>query len=192
MLKRKDFIYEIDQSWTLFLDRDGVINRRLFNGYVTSLDEFEFLSGVLEAFYNLEDKFARNIVVTNQQCIGKGLITHEDLAQIHQYLIHQVEAAHGHIDEIYYSPDLANLPSLTRKPAPGLALQAQKDFKEIDFKKSIMVGDTESDIDFGRNLGMCTVYLTSSAESHISAKSDLVVASLLQFSLLLQRKWEDF
>jgi histidinol-phosphate phosphatase family protein len=192
MRRRSDFIYETDQSWTLFLDRDGVINKRLFNGYITSLDEFEFLPGVLEAFYNFEDRFVRNIVITNQQCISKGIISHADLAQIHEYMVHQVESAHGHIDEIYYSPDLANLPSITRKPAPGLALQAQKDYKEIDFKKSIMVGDTESDIDFGRNLGMYTVYLTTSPESHISAKSDLVVGSLLQFSLLLQRKWEDF
>ncbi len=79
-------LFEIDESWTLFLDRDGVINRRLMGDYVKSLDEFEILPGVLGAIKNFSKKFGRIVIVTNQQGIGKGLMTNEDLNAVHQYL----------------------------------------------------------------------------------------------------------
>ena len=66
---------KIDRGWTLFLDRDGVINRRIVDDYVKSWDQFKFLPGVPDAIKRLAGVFGRIIVVSNQQGIGIGLMT---------------------------------------------------------------------------------------------------------------------
>lgn len=166
----------VDASWTLFLDRDGVINRRNWSGYIEQVSEFEFLPGVEEAIAFLSHKFQRIIVVTNQQGIGKGIMTERNLLDIHRYMIECVERQGGKIDACYFASELKSAHPFLRKPAPGMALQAQKDFPEIDFSKSIMVGDTDSDIQFGMNLGMKTIRIMSEEKNTIQA--DLEVESL--------------
>jgi histidinol-phosphate phosphatase family protein len=183
-MNNSHFLYYVDPSWTLFLDRDGVINQKIDFGYVKNMGEFEFEKGVIEAFYRLTDQFNKIIVVTNQQGIGKGLMTHEDLAKIHQYMVYEIENAHGRIDQIYYSADLEQLDSYSRKPAPGMAYQAQKDYPEIDFQKSIMVGDSISDLVFGKTLGMKTVYIGQSSLGINNKLADLICGSLIEFSRL--------
>jgi histidinol-phosphate phosphatase family protein len=148
-------------DWSLFLDRDGVINRRLVDDYVKSPDEFEFLPGVLEAIALFAQKFRHIFIITNQQGIGKGLMTENDLAEIHQKMQEEIEAAGGRIDAIYYCPSLASVNSPRRKPAPGMALQAKKDFPDVDFSKSVMAGDSVSDMEFARNAGMHALFIGS-------------------------------
>ena len=92
---------DIDKSWTLFLDRDGVINKKLENDYVKSWDEFEFLPGVLKSIQHFSQIFGKIVVVTNQQGIGKGLYTHEDLQNIHHKMIMEITNAGGRIDKVY-------------------------------------------------------------------------------------------
>jgi histidinol-phosphate phosphatase family protein len=147
----------MDASWTLFLDRDGVINHRIMGDYVKRPDEFVFLPGVKEAISKFSRIFGKIVVVTNQQGIGKGLMTPADLASIHQKMEIEVSKAGGRIDKIYHCPGLAAHQPLCRKPLPGMAMDAFSDFPEIDLSKSIMVGDSLSDIEFGRRLGMFTV-----------------------------------
>lgn len=174
------FLAEVNPEWTLFLDRDGVINRKLDNDYVKALNEFEVLPGVLEALFILKDFFTHIIIVTNQQGIGKGLMTDANLSWIHQYLYREVTNAHGRIDAIYYCPHLATDGCSCRKPAPGMALQAQNDFGQIKFGKSIIVGDSQSDMEFGRNLGMKLVFCGN--DKIIDGSADLFVKDLRQFS----------
>jgi len=143
----------------LFLDRDGVINRHLCGNYVKNPNEFEFLPGVLKAFPFLAAKFNRIIIVSNQQGVGKGIFSTDDLEQIHHYMMQQIIAMGGRIDGIYICPDLVEANSPNRKPQIGMALQAQHDFPEIDFNQAIMVGDALSDLEFGSNAGMQTVFL---------------------------------
>lgn len=150
----------IDKSWSLFLDRDGVINKKLDNDYVKHWIEFEFLEGTFIALKKFNDLFGKIIVVTNQQGIGKGLYRTEDLELIHKNMLYELAYFGGRIDKVYFSPYLASENHPTRKPGTGMALQAQKDFPEIDFKKSLMVGDSMSDMEFGRALGMKTVYIS--------------------------------
>jgi histidinol-phosphate phosphatase family protein len=169
----------IDSAWTLFLDRDGVINTRIENDYVKSPAEFHFLPGVVDAIVQLSGIFGRIIVVTNQQGIGKGLYSHEDLAAIHTIMKATVAAAGGRIDEVYYAPQLASERSPMRKPGTGMALAAQQQYPEIDFAKSIMVGDTASDMEFARNAGMKAVFCSAHEESPLA---DLRVASLAEFA----------
>ncbi len=151
----------IDKSWTLFLDRDGVINKKLENDYVKSWVDFEFLPGVLESIKNFKDIFGKIIIVTNQQGIGKGLYTHEELAIIHEKMTNEICLNGGRIDKIYYSPNLNAENSILRKPNIGMGLKAKEEFPEIDFKKSIIIGDSVSDMQFGKNLGMITFYVTN-------------------------------
>lgn len=149
--------FRTDMTWSLFLDRDGVINRRIPYGYVTDWSEFEFLDGVLDALAKLCARFDKIFIVTNQAGIEKELMSHEMLHTIHQKMMEYITYHGGRVDEIYYCPYKADLDPLCRKPNPGMALEAKKDFPEIDFKKSLMVGDSDSDMAFGNRLGMKTI-----------------------------------
>ncbi len=148
---------EVDSSWSLFLDRDGVINKEEAGTYVLSYEGFEFLPGVLEAMERFEKVFKYIFIVTNQQCVGKGLLAREVLESMHESMQRDIEKQNGRIDAIYYCPDLATENPPNRKPEIGMALQAQREFPSVDFSRSIMVGNYITDMEFGRNAGMHTV-----------------------------------
>ncbi|SJZ93421.1 D-glycero-alpha-D-manno-heptose-1,7-bisphosphate 7-phosphatase [Sediminibacterium ginsengisoli] len=150
----------IDQSWTLYLDRDGVINHEKKEDYIRNSSEFVFYDDSLEALAILAAQFSRIIIVTNQKGIGKGLMTTDDLTDIHTGMTETITASGGRIDRIYYCADLAD-DSPNRKPQHGMALQAQADYPEIIPAKTIMVGNRLSDMQFGRNAGAFTVYLAT-------------------------------
>lgn len=170
----------IDNTWTLFLDRDGVINKKLDNDYVKHSTEFEFIDGALNALRMLSPVFDIIVVATNQQCIGKKIIFPEDLELIHQNMLYEITYLKGRIDKVYHSPYLAAENHPTRKPGIGMALEAKKDFPQIDFAKSIVVGDSMSDMEFGRNAGMKTVYISN--EPKIDERIDFNFKSLIYFA----------
>lgn len=153
---------KIDKSWTLFLDRDGVINHDKVGSYIFNAGEFEFMDGAPALFKKLTESFARIIIITNQRGVGRGLMTEQDLKGIHEKMLNGVEAAGGKIDKIYFAPGIDNK-NFMRKPNPGMALAAKKDFPAIDFCKSIMVGNNITDMEFARNAGIRTVYLPTTA-----------------------------
>ncbi len=152
----------IDRTWTLFLDRDGVINRKLPGDYVKTPEEFELLPGVAEAIRIFGEYFGRIVVVSNQQGIGKGLMTSEHLSKVDSYMHHLIKDAGGRLDESFYAPMLEKEQHIMRKPGIGMGLAARKIFPEIRFKKSIMAGDSLSDMQFGKCLGMKTVLINES------------------------------
>jgi histidinol-phosphate phosphatase family protein len=158
-MKEQGFLKKVDSSWTLFLDRDGVINKKRDNDYVKKLEEFILLPDALEAIKYFNSIFGRVVVVTNQQGIGKGIMTHEDLYVVHDYLSSELTKVGAKIDAYYYAPQLASEKSEMRKPLPGMAYEAKKQFPEIDFSKSIMVGDSISDLEMGESVGMKLVYV---------------------------------
>ena len=170
---------------TLFLDRDGVINHRPINEYVRTWDQFEFLPGVLDAIRVLSYHFSRIIIVTNQQGIGKNLMTDGDLKIIHQKMLDEIHANRGRINAIYYCPDIASKPETCRKPGLTMAKWAQQEFPEIDFKKSIMVGDTKPDMQFGRNAGMTTIYVGIESPNEFSSLIDHQFTDLIDFAFSL-------
>ena len=176
----------ITEDWTLFLDRDGVINHEKKEDYIRNWSEFNFYEESLTALPLLAQKFKRIIITTNQKGIGKGWMSDEDLALIHQNMTNQIIELGGRIDAIFYCSDLDNL-SFNRKPQPGMAFQAKAQYPLIDFAKSIMVGNRISDMEFGRNAGMHTVYL---ATTHPEApfpdtKIDYRYDNLFQFAQAL-------
>lgn len=148
----KNFILKnITPSWTLFIDRDGVVNDEKHLDYIHTWDEFRFYDGVKEAFKIFNKKFGIIVMITNQRGVAKGLTKLDDLQIIHTNMVQEIEDAGGRIDKIYFCVEME---SPNRKPNPGMGLQAIKDFPEIDLSKSIMIGNTLSDMSFGRNLGV--------------------------------------
>jgi histidinol-phosphate phosphatase family protein len=172
---------KINSAWTLFLDRDGVINKKIDNNYVKQISEFEFLPNALKAIVSFSKIFGRIIVVTNQQGIGKGLMTDQDLQLVHHQLSDAVSKAGGKIDAIYYAPQLAKENSILRKPNIGMGSKAKEDFPEIDFNKSMMVGDSLSDIEFGKRLKMKTVFISDK-----ELEGSVCLSSLWQLKKLIE------
>jgi histidinol-phosphate phosphatase family protein len=151
--------FSFEQGWSLFLDRDGVINQRIPDDYVKHPDQFVFIPGVTEALQIFARYFAHIIVVSNQQGIGKGIMTKSQLNLVHEKMFQKINETGGRIDAVFYSPDLKGTQSFTRKPAVGMGLKARKQFPDISFKRCIMAGDSYSDILFGYRLGMLTVLI---------------------------------
>jgi len=169
----------IDKSWSLFLDRDGVINKRLMADYVKSVDEFEFLPGVPEAFKKFADVFGRIFVITNQRGIAVEIMTEQDLEAVHNFMVDGIKKFGGRVDKIYFCPHDRDENCGCRKPDIGSALKAQQDFPEVDFNKSIMVGDTSPDIQFGQNAGMYTIKVTTKEADVFSVSSLAELADIL-------------
>ena len=175
----------LNKEWTLFLDRDGVINERLVGDYVKNPGEFKFIESVPEAIAKLSGIFGLIIIVTNQQGIGKGLMTVDDLKAVHDLMISGIEREGGRIDDIYFCPHLEEENSPCRKPSTGMAKLAQQHYPDIDFSKSIMVGDGLHDMEFGKQLGMVTIY-NGTAYDESNKFIDLRLDSLIEFSSKIQ------
>jgi len=142
---------------TLFLDRDGVINVKLEERYVRNSNEFEFMQGALVAISKLSKLFKRILIVTNQQGIGKGIMTEDDLNLLHSFMTSEIGKLNGKIDKIYFCPHLDTENCNCRKPNPGMINQAIADFPEIDRHNSYLIGDSDSDIEAGNRMNLNTV-----------------------------------
>lgn len=152
----------VKSAWSLFLDRDGVINQRRIGDYVKNWSEFVFMPDAIETIAYFRQIFQHIFVVTNQQGIGKGLMTEHDLALVHQKMKEELEAENKTplpiVDAIFHCPSLKSANDINRKPQIGMALQAKAMFESIDFQRSIMVGDSISDMEFGKKAGMITLF----------------------------------
>jgi len=141
----------------VFLDRDGVLNRKPLPGrFVTCCEELELLPGVEDAIASLNRSRRKAIVVTNQRGVALGLYSLADLSQIHERLQSRLAARGAHLDGIYVCPHEAGQCDC-RKPLTGLFDQAFKDFPAAHAGNSVMVGDSLCDIQAGHRLGMRTV-----------------------------------
>jgi D-glycero-alpha-D-manno-heptose 1-phosphate guanylyltransferase len=177
---------EVNKNWTLFLDRDGVINIDKPGSYIFNAKEFVFMPGLPGPFRLFAERFSHTIVVTNQRGVGRGLMTEEDLSSIHGKMQEEVDAAGGKIDAIYYCTAVEN-DHPARKPNPGMAVRAKNDFPGIILSRSIMVGNNLSDMQFGRNAGMYTVFVktTNPAVKLPHPDIDLIFDTLADFAKAL-------
>lgn len=179
-------IKNINKSWSLFLDRDGVINKRIINDYVKDYTEFEFLNGTLEALKIFNNIFSHIFVVTNQRGISRKIMTENSLEIIHKKMLNEINNTGARVDKIYYCPH-GNLDNCNcRKPATGMAQRAKKEFPEIEFESSIMIGDTVHDMQFGKKLEMSTVFIKTSTKT-VPCEADLAFDSLYEFALLINK-----
>ncbi len=171
----------IKHNRVLFIDRDGVINVRLIDDYVTKIEQFQFLPGVLEAIAAFSKLFDRIFIVTNQQGVAKGLMTEDDLKKIHAHMLAQIEQNGGNIDAVYYCHHHKLDNCECRKPKNGMFLQALKDYPDIKDSIYYMVGDTKSDMGFGKNIGATNVMIANS-DSELNSNYNFVFPSLKKLS----------
>lgn len=142
-----------------FLDRDGIINERLVDDYVKSIDEFVFI----EDFFNLLKKIKQHnfqaILISNQQGVGKKLMTQADLDNIHLFMQNTLEAKTNYkLDDIFVCTSLASENDYRRKPNPGMIIEAIEKYN-FDPHQCFMVGDSNSDITAGKQAGIKTIYI---------------------------------
>lgn len=171
------------QKWSLFLDRDGVINSTA-NGFVNQVEDIEYEEGALEALAMLAEHFSPIVVVTNQAGIGYGYMTSQTLEAIHAQMAEDINAAGGHIDAWYYCPDRVSVSAPCRKPNIGMGHWAKRDFPTIDFQRAWMVGDRDTDIIFGHQLRMKTAWIGDIPIDELgdAIKADYYGNNLLSFA----------
>ncbi|MBU6337454.1 MAG: HAD-IIIA family hydrolase [Acidobacteria bacterium] len=145
---------------TAFIDRDGVLNRKPPEGeYVLGPEGLEILPGATGAVARLSRAGVRTVIVTNQQGVGKGLMTLEDLELIHGRLRSAVEAEGGRIDQLLVCPHLEGTCEC-RKPRIGLFVEARRRDGTIDFSDSVVIGDSASDMAAASAIGAQAIRVT--------------------------------
>lgn len=149
---------------TVFLDRDGVVNRKMPEGqYVVRPDQLVVLPGVPQAIRRLNDTGLLVTVVTNQRGVARGLYTLDHVAAIHLHLA-EILAQHGaHLDGVYVCPH-DDRQCNCRKPGPGLFERAMREFPAITVENSVVIGDALSDVEAGRSLGMKSILILGAPE----------------------------
>lgn len=142
----------------LFLDRDGVIN--VDRGYVSQVDDFEWIDGAADTIRAFKARGWFVFVVTNQSGIARGYYTEEDMQTLHDWMSSQLAEASAEIDRIYYCPfhdegeiERYRKDSFDRKPKPGMLLQAMAEFP-VRREASFLIGDKPTDIEAARAAGV--------------------------------------
>ncbi|HEU5350629.1 MAG TPA: HAD family hydrolase [Terracidiphilus sp.] len=149
---------------TVFLDRDGVLNRKMPEGeWVTSPAELSVLPGAPAAVARLNRAGLLVLVVTNQRAIARGRLSPEGLERIHAALQSALRPDGAHIDAFFHCPHDSDECGC-RKPLTGMFDQARRQFPQVDAATSVMIGDSLSDLQFGKSLGMLTLLLETNPE----------------------------
>lgn len=162
----------------VFLDRDGIINKKPPEGeYLTSPRKLRLLKNVAQAIKKLNELKFLVIIVTNQRGIARGMMTENDLKEIHSKMLKRLTLQGARIDAIYYCPHEINTCSC-RKPDIGLFLQAKSDFPDIDFSQSFVIGDTDKDIIAGQRLGCKTILIKSNQNDTPTPPADFFARNL--------------
>lgn len=182
----------MDSSSTkaLFLDRDGVINQDY--GYVSQKKDFDFMDGIFHLARSAIDKGYLICVITNQAGIGRGYYSVEDFQDLTDWMSGQFKKNKAEITKVYYSPyhpvhgvGEYKKDDFSRKPNPGMLLQAQKEL-DIDLSKSIFIGDKLTDMDAGIAAGIGkNILLTADGESTCREKNYFCVPSLKNSEIYL-------
>jgi len=171
----------------VFLDRDGTIIKE--KHYLSDCSDIELINGAIEGLKLLKDKGFRLIIITNQSGIKRGIITIKGLERIHSRLEKILKKNGIIIDGIYFSPDLPNEKSNTRKPQTGLIEKAEKEL-ELQIGGSYSIGDKKEDIEMGRRKGMRTILvLTGYGKKNAGkVKPDYIASNLLDAARWIEKQ----
>lgn len=173
---------------TIFIDRDGVINKDpggwTRHQYVTELKDFHFLPGALEALALLNRNRVQVIIVSNQAGVNKGFFTKERLDEITCMMLSEVKKAGGKISEAYYCIHTNEDNCKCRKPRPGMLEQAIKKYG-VTPRDTYIIGDSEVDVLAGRSAGLNTMFVLSGKTAmdemrKWSVKPDYIFKDLLE------------
>jgi len=161
----------------LFLDRDGVIN--IEKDYLYKIQDFEFVSGIIDLCKYYQKLGFIIVVVTNQSGISRGYYSENDFNVLTSWMIQEFLKNNVEIKKVYFCPHHPNISGecLCRKPKPGMLLDAAKDF-DIDLQNSILIGDKQRDIDAAVNAGLKTTYLFDESKSIKKSSATKIVSKL--------------
>lgn len=166
----------------VFLDRDGVINEPLVDSpYVTCPEEFKLLPGVSQAIQFLHEQDYLVIIITNQQGIGLGLYSENDLKLIHEKMTTFLKHEGTYLDDILHCPHRAEENCTCRKPKPGMLIEASQRH-DIDLNKSIMIGDSPRDIQSGATAGCQTILVSKDQMSDAEIHPTLTIHELSEIT----------
>ena len=162
---------------TIFLDRDGVINKEI--NYLHKIEDFEFIDGVFEACQYLESQNYKIIITTNQSGISRGYYTESDFQKITKWMLSQFNNNNIDILDVIHCPHLPSDFCDCRKPKPGMLLSA-KTKHNIDMENSWMIGDKENDIKAANNAGIINTILVKSGHEidEINSNSKFTLDSI--------------
>ncbi len=161
----------------VFLDRDGLINRKITGGYVTRWDEFRFMPGLERALVSPASSQRLMVIVSNQACVGKGLLDESTLTAITVRFVSELNRTGIRIDGAYYCPHIPSAQCGCRKPRPGMLLRAAETWN-IDLATSVLVGDSMADVEAARAAG-CRAILYQTDGGEVTGAPDLVVAETM-------------
>jgi D-glycero-D-manno-heptose 1,7-bisphosphate phosphatase len=171
---------------TIFFDRDGIVNIRIVKDYIRTPKQFHFLNDFIEFFSEIKKRGYLAILITNQQGIGKKIMTESELEEVHNFMQFELLRQTGFcFDDIFYCPDLADTGSWRRKPNPGMLLEAVEKWN-IEIKNSWMVGDRRSDVMAGKSANMNTI-LIGKYEKDKVPQADFIFDNLTQAIKLLDQ-----
>ena len=170
----------------VFLDRDGVLNVKAPDGeYIERPEALRLLPGAAEAVRMFNRAGLWTGVVTNQRGVALGRMSTESLDAVHEHLRHLLHLEGAFVDAIYVCPHEIDVCDC-RKPQPGLLLRAQSENPTLDFARAAIVGDSPSDAQVGRRLGLATVLISKSHRGHpTTSEADHVVPDLARAASVL-------
>jgi len=173
-----------DKLKTVFLDRDGVINKEI--GYLHKTSDFQFIDYVFQSCKYLNSIGYQIIVITNQSGIGRGLYTEKDFFELNEWMIKEFKNFGVEIQEVFFCPHSPEDNCECRKPKSGMFYSAFKKFN-IDKKNSWMVGDKEDDITAARNAGLENTILVRSGHdiNEKISKAKFIVDSIKDITSLI-------
>jgi len=177
--------FALAKTKALFLDRDGVIN--VDHGYVHTVDNFQFIKGILNLAKAAHFNNFKLVVVTNQSGIGRGFYTENQFHQITSWMCREFIIAGAPITKVYFSPfhpsqgiGKYKKDDFSRKPNPGMILQAKQEL-DLDLDNSLLIGDKVSDIQAGITPGIGhNILYSTSPVLEVTPKKCHVITSLLE------------
>jgi D-glycero-D-manno-heptose 1,7-bisphosphate phosphatase len=162
---------------TIFLDRDGVINKEV--GYLYKIEDFAFIQGVFKACKYFQDLGYKLIIITNQSGIARGYYSEDDFHTMTKWMIEQFNAQNIDILDVFFCPHGPDSTCQCRKPRPGMLLEAQDKYN-IDIKNSWMIGDKEADVEAANAAGIDNTILVKSGHiiDEANSKAKFILKSI--------------
>ena len=165
---------------TIFLDRDGVINKDI--NYLHKIDDFEFIDGIFDACLYFQSLGYKIIIITNQSGISRGYYSHSDYQKVTQWMLDQFKYKNINILDVFHCPHGPDSTCNCRKPKPGMFLKA-KDKHNTDMEKSWMIGDKERDTIAANSAGIDNTILIRSSSHRIdepNSNAKIILDSIQQ------------
>lgn len=153
---------------TIFLDRDGVINKEV--NYLNKVEDFEFIDEVFKTCLYLRSLGFEIIVITNQSGIARGYYSINDFKSLNNWMIDQFKLNNIEILDVLFCPHSPESNCKCRKPKPGMFFEAKNKYN-INMYNSWMIGDRERDITAASSAGIKNTILVRSGHKNDECNS---------------------